>query len=99
MRVTEARRCLKQRRTKDLEIRCQPTLRQLGKEQTSMSTGGFPTTARFATARRNKEAFSGLAFVSLGEYSVAVEDTTKKKKRPLLYKVCAFVCLCVTYIL
>lgn len=70
---------LKQRRTKDVEIMCRATLRQLGKEQTSMSTGGFPITARFATARRHKEAFSILAFVSLGEYSVGIEDIKKKK--------------------
>ena len=75
---------LKQRRTNNLEIRCQATLRQLGKEQTSMSTGGFLIAARFATARRHKESASSLAFVSLGEYAVAIEDTIKKKKRPLV---------------
>lgn len=49
-----------------------------------MSTGGFPLTARFATARRHKEAFCSLAFVLLRECSVAIEDTIKKKKRPLI---------------
>lgn len=48
---------LKQGRAKDVEIRCQATLRQLGKEQTTMSTDGFPITAKFAAARRHKEAF------------------------------------------
>lgn len=53
-------------------------IKQLGKEQTSMSTGGFPVSPRFATARRQEEAFSSLAFISLREYS-ASEDAIKKK--------------------
>lgn len=44
----------------------------------------FPIMAKFATARRHKEAFSSLAFVALREYSVASEGTIKTKKRPLL---------------
>lgn len=80
------------RRTKVVEIRCQGTLRQLGKEQTGMSTGGFPVTVRFATARRHKEAFSSLAFVSLREYSVAIEGTIKKEKKAITPKCGACVC-------
>lgn len=63
-----------------------------------MSTGGFPVTARFATARRHKEAFSGLAFVSLREYWVAIEDTIKKEKKAITLKCGACVCLYVYYL-
>lgn len=88
---------LKQR-TKDIEIRCQAILRQLGKEQTRMSTGCFPIRARFTIARRHKEAFSDLVFVSLREYSVAIKDTIKKKKDHCskVYGLSVFIYMCIT---
>lgn len=59
MKVAEAE---KDRRCRNKMSGC---IKQLGKEQTSLSCGGFPISARFATARRHEEAFSSLVFVSL----------------------------------
>lgn len=62
-------------------MRCQATLRQLGKEQLYMSTDGFPITARSATARRHKEAFCGFCQIENNTWQLLRTQFKKKRKK------------------